>query len=86
MGRITQKLNHSVKKTFHAAEKEHETVQKQRVAFWQEIREIRVENLVLIDESGVNLAMERWYARSLRGERARGKKPRKRGKCRKHNG
>jgi hypothetical protein len=35
---------------------------------------------VFIDESGVNLAMEPWYARSLRGERARGKKPRRRGK------
>jgi len=42
------------KKTFYAAEKEHENVQKQRVAFWQQIREFPVDNLVFIDESGVN--------------------------------
>jgi transposase len=33
-----------------------------------------------VDESGVNLAMLRLYARSLKGTRARGKKPQKRGR------
>lgn len=33
-----------------------------------------------MDESGVNLAMIRMYARALKGKRARGEKPQKRGK------
>jgi transposase len=36
--------------------------------------------LIFIDESGVNLAMLRLYARALKGQRARGLKPQKRGK------
>ncbi|ACB53213.1 transposase [Crocosphaera subtropica ATCC 51142] len=52
---------------------------KKRVEYWKVIRGIRVENLVFIDESGVNLAMLRLYARSLKGTRARGEKPQKRG-------
>jgi len=36
--------------------------------------------LIFIDESGVNLAMVRMYARALKGERARGERPQKRGK------
>jgi transposase len=43
------------------------------------IREIRVEDLIFIDESGVNLALLRLYARALKGKRARGVKPQKRG-------
>ena len=51
-----------------------------RVEYWEILRGIKVDNLVFIDESGVNLAMLRLYARSLKGTRARGKKPQKRGK------
>ena len=36
--------------------------------------------MIFIDESGVNLALVRLYARALKGERARGEKPQKRGK------
>jgi transposase len=50
------------------------------VDFWSEIRDIKVEDLIFIDESGVNLAMLRLYARSLKGKRARGEKPQKRGR------
>ncbi len=39
-----------------------------------------MENLIFIDESGVNLAMLRLYGRALKGKRARGKKPQKRGR------
>ncbi len=39
-----------------------------------------MKDLIFIDESGVNLAMVRLYARSLKGERAKGPKPTKRGK------
>jgi len=33
-----------------------------------------------VDESGVNLALIRLYARALKGKRARGSKPQKRGR------
>lgn len=53
---------------------------KQRVEFWQAIREMRVEDLVFIDEAGVNLAMTRLYARVVRGQRAYSHRPYNRGK------
>lgn len=68
------------KKTLYAAEKESLKVQQKRFDFWQKVREVRVEDLIFIDESGVNLALLRLYARALKGKRARGKKPQKRGK------
>lgn len=37
-------------------------------------------NLIFIDESGVNLALTRCYARSPKGKRAHGKRPQARGK------
>lgn len=81
MGRISKKLNYSVKKkTLYAPEKDTEKVHKKRVKFWETLREIKTNNLIFIDESGVNLAMLRLYARSLKGRRARGEKPQKRGK------
>jgi transposase len=36
--------------------------------------------LIFVDESGVNLALIRLYARALKGKRARGSKPQKRGR------
>jgi hypothetical protein len=36
--------------------------------------------LIFVDESGVNLALIRPYARALKGKRARGSKPQKRGR------
>ncbi len=36
--------------------------------------------MIFIDESGVNLALVRMYARALKGERARGERPQKRGR------
>jgi transposase len=55
-------------------------VQLLRTEFWQQVRDLKVEDLIFIDEAGVNLAMVRLYARSLRGQRARGARPHKRGK------
>jgi transposase len=55
-------------------------VLKLREEFWEKIRDIKVENLIFIDESGVNLAMVRLYARALKGQRAYGNRPQKRGK------
>lgn len=55
-------------------------MQQKRVEFWQKIKNIATENLIFLDESGVNLAMVRLYARAIIGQRARGTKPQKRGK------
>ena len=44
------------------------------------IEQLRVEDLIFIDEAGVNLAMARLYARALRGQRATATRPGKRGK------
>jgi hypothetical protein len=43
------------------------------------VRNIALKDLIFIDESGVNLAMVRLYARSLKGSRAQGERPNKRG-------
>ena len=52
----------------------------QRLSYWQTIQQIRVDDLIFLDEAGVNLAMTRLYARALRGQRATATKPNKRGK------
>jgi hypothetical protein len=41
---------------------------------------ILAQNLIFLDESGVNLALTRLNARSAKGSRAHGKRPQKRGK------
>jgi transposase len=54
-------------------------VQKLRVEFWLKIRNVCVENLIFLDEAGVNLALVRLYARAKKGQ-TRGTRPQKRGK------
>jgi len=54
-------------------------VQKQRVEFWQLVQGILAQDLIFIDESGINLAMVRLFARSPKGQRAYGSRPQKRG-------
>jgi transposase len=51
-----------------------------RVDFWSKIRDVPVEDLIFLDEAGVNLAFVRLYARALRSQRAYGTRPQKRGK------
>ncbi len=80
MGRMTNLLNITVKKTQYPDRKYSERVQILRAEFWEEIRDIKVEDLIFIDESGVNIAMVRLFARAKRGQRARAAKPSKRGK------
>jgi transposase len=63
------------KKSLHASQAETERVQNERYNYWQKLREIRPEDLIFIDETGVNLAMVQLYARSLKGTRAYGEKP-----------
>ncbi len=65
MGRITQKLNYTLKKkTLSATEKKTDRVQKKRGEYWEQVRDIKAENLIFIDEFGINLAMVRLYARA----------------------
>ncbi len=51
-----------------------------RREYWTTIGEVKLSDLVFIDETGVNLAMTRRYARAIKGERAYGKCPNNRGK------
>jgi transposase len=80
MGRVLQQLGLSrKKKTLHATEMGDPRVQQARLDYWQQVRDLNPEDLVFIDESGINLAMIRLYARSPRGQRAVGEGPQKRG-------
>jgi len=54
-------------------------VQKLRSQYWTTIREVCLKDLVFIDETGVNLAMTRRYARAKKGKRAYSKCPYNRG-------
>jgi transposase len=72
---VTKTESDFQKKTISAPEKEREEVLKKRLEFWKKVREIPAENLVFIDESGVNLGLDRLFARSKKGTRARGKRP-----------
>jgi len=55
-------------------------VQRLRVEYWHILGDVKLTDLVFIDEAGVNLAMSRRYARSLQGTRAYGDRPDARGK------
>src|SRR4028118_2107687 len=79
MGRMVQKLKLTRKKTLHATERETELLQQLRVQYWHEIGQVKLENLVFVDETGSNLAMTRRYARSQRGSRAYNHAPYQRG-------
>lgn len=59
MGRMTERLKITVKKTLFPPEKETERVQLLRYEFWPQVRSLKVEDLIFIDESGVNLARVR---------------------------
>ncbi|WP_292783744.1 IS630 family transposase [Nostoc sp. NMS9] len=81
LDRMLQKLNlKPQKKTLHPTEKESERVQLLRLKFWQTVQGILAQDLIFIDESGVNLSLVRLFARAPKGKRARGKRPIKRGK------
>ena len=70
---------HARKKTLHATERDTERVQQLLVQYWQEIGEVKLEDLVFVDETGSNLGMTRRYARSLKGSRAYNDAPYQRG-------
>ena len=81
IGRMIKLLDITFKKkTLFPSGKGTERVQILRCEFWEIIKNINFKDLIFIDESGVNLAMVRLYARALKGERAKGPRPTKRGK------
>jgi lipid A disaccharide synthetase len=55
--------------------KKNDKVLKKREEYWENIRDIKADKVIFIDEFGVNLALVRLYARALKGMRARGDKP-----------
>ncbi len=61
-------------------EAESERGQNLRREYWTSIGEVKLSDLVFIDETGINLAMTRGYARALSGKRAYSKCPYNRGK------
>lgn len=81
MCRLLQRLELTrKKKTLHASEADTLRVQKLRAQYWTILGEVKLNDLVFIDETGVNLAMTRSYARAKKGKRAYSKCPYNRGK------
>jgi transposase len=58
------------KKTFRAAERDRDDVKAKAAVFLEEISKTPTENLVFLDEAGVNLGMTMTHARAPIGERA----------------
>lgn len=54
-------------------------MQQSRLAYRESVRDIKAEDMVFIDEAGSNLGMTPLYGRSLKGTRAYGKAPVRRG-------
>jgi transposase len=76
MSRVMGHLNLTrKKKSLHPTAKGSERVQGLRRDYWDEIRNIKVSDLIFIDESGVNLGLIRLFARALRGKRAYAEQP-----------
>jgi len=67
------------KKALHPSEKATERVQTLRCEYWDLLRDVRVQDLVFIDESGVNLGLIRLFAWAMQGQRVYSEQP-KRGK------
>jgi transposase len=63
------------KKTLHATERDTEANQKARENYKIDITQVKPEDLVFLDESGVNIAMTRLYGRAPKGQRAFGSVP-----------
>lgn len=68
------------KKTFHATEiEDHPEIVEERVEFIGEMPAMDTQELVFVDEFGINLGMARNYARAEVGQRAEGHRPCNRG-------
>ncbi len=74
---MLKKMEISFKKTLYASEKATERVQSLRVEFWLQIQGIPAQNLIFLDEAGVNLSLIRHSARSQKGKRVHSSRPQK---------
>jgi transposase len=63
------------KKTLHASERDTPRVEQLRACWRQTRRHLDPQQLIFVDESGLNLALTRLYARAPRGVRAVGSVP-----------
>jgi hypothetical protein len=68
------------KKTLVASEQHSERVKKLRQEWRIWLETIDIRNLIFIDETGFNLAMNRLYGRSIEGERVNDERPGNKGK------
>ena len=76
--RAMQQLNFTrKKKALHPSHKETPRVQTLRVEYWDKIRDVPLQDLVFIDESGVNLGLTRVFGWALQGARAHGEQPKR---------
>ena len=57
------------KKTFYDPSKDDDSAQERRKEFVKEVKDLALDRLVFIDETGVHLAMARTHGRALKGER-----------------
>lgn len=60
---------HTKKKTRYATERDTEEEREQRRVYQAKMRVLNAKDLLFVDETGVNLAMVRLYARAPKGER-----------------
>jgi len=58
------------KKTYRSEKAASEECQQERLNFWQNVKDVKPEDLICIDETGIWQGMERPMARSLEGRRA----------------
>jgi hypothetical protein len=65
------------KKSLYPSQKETDRVQNLRREYWDEVRDVPVEDLIFIDESGLHLGLIRLFAWAIEGLRAYGKQPQK---------
>lgn len=75
MCRLLKVLDLRRKKTVHASERDQEANRERRETFRAEIDALEPECLHFVDETGINIAMARRYARAEGGARAHGDVP-----------
>lgn len=75
MSGITKTKTYVKKKTLSSSQGKTERVQKLRIEYWQQVKQVDPENLIFIDEMGVLLGLTRTQARSLQGSRVYDFKP-----------
>jgi transposase len=66
---------HLKKKTLRSTQAATDRVQKLRVEYWEEVKDIAPENLIFLDEMGVLLGLTRTHGRSPQGDRVYDLKP-----------